>query len=484
MEIIVTDLEDLLYIRSVMDSYQYYPKELKIIQTNSVGNLNWTIWKDILFPSSIVSKTMIQNTNEKKNISQNLSFYLQQTQSRNLKIRTSSQSPNLILFLHPFQTFSQWNQIPKNIQTIHIFGNSETPLQIPYQDLLPITIQDHRQTQFWDKPQTSTFNTLFQISSSFSLNWISFDQKTENKSERMWEYMNRLFQRDLISFNPSIQTISPKISFEKKEEVKEIIIDTKRSIEEEYVLLDKLPASEKLSYYQKVIEPKLRAKPLDKPKKEELKTIQRIQMENEFILPLQEYAIFSFLWTLSQTKNSEERPSKIFLSKTKFTNLEHYNPLFADFIKNRVLKKTEDIGILTEWIYVEDVKTKWEGKIDNKDNLTKWREWIGMREREVEHLIYYIWMDDLKDIPEFMWKKREKIILLKNQEKNEVIEEAKKMKEFDILDFRFLLKYHGFVSDSYFEIAEREFNLIMKAKAIYGYKKGKNSFYDFCMELR
>ena len=483
MEIIANELEDVLYIRSVMDSYQYYPKELKIMQMNNIGNLNWKMWKDILFPTSMVSKTIIQNTNETKNVSQNLSFYLQQTESRNLKIRTSPQSTNLILFLHPFQTFSQWNQIPKHIQTIYIFGNSETPLLIPYQELLPTTIQDHRQSHFWDKPQPSTINTLFHISSFFSLNWIPFNQKTENKNERMWEYMNRLFQKDFITLNTSIP-ISPKISFEKKEEIKPIIIDTKRSIEEEYAILNQLPPSEKLSYYQKVIEPKLREKPIEKPKTEELKAIQKIHMEKEYLLPLQEYSIFSFLWTLGQIQNQEERPSKIFLSKTKFTNLEHSNPLFSDFIKNRVLKKTEEIGILTEWIREEDAKKKWDGNIGNKENLVKWKEWIGMRDREIEHSIYYIWMEDLKEIPEFMWKKREKIILLKNQEKNEVIEEAKKMKEFDILDLGYLLKYHGFVSDSYFEISERELNLILKAKAIYGYKKGKNSFYDFCMELR
>lgn len=484
MEIIATELEDLLYIRSVMDSYQYYPKELKL-----KGDINWIhLWKEILFPSSMIPKTMIESTNETKNLSQNLSFYLQQTQNRNLKIRTSSQSPNLILFLHPFQTFSQWNQIPKQIQTIHIFGNIETPLSIPYQELLPTTIQDHRQSQFWDKPHQNTINTintLFHISSSFSLNWISFDQKTEKKSERMWEYMNRLFQKEMISVNPSIlQIISPKIPMIQKEEVKPIVIDAKRSIEEEYEILHQLPAHEKLSYYQKVIESKLREKPVEKPKKEELKLIPKIQMEKEYLLPLQEYAIFTFLWTLSQTQNQEERPSKIFLSKTKFTHLQHSNSLFANFIKNKVLQKTEEMGIITEWIQAEDGKIKWEGKMENINHLIKWREWIEIREREIENSIYYIWMDDLKEIPEFMWEKKNKIILLKNQEKNEVIEEAKKMREFDILDLGFLLKYHGFVPDSYLEIAEREMNLILKAKAIYGYSKGKNSFYDFCMELR
>jgi hypothetical protein len=482
MEIIVTDLEDVLYIRSVMDSYQYYPKELKIMQMNNIGNLNWKMWKDILFPTSMVSKTIIQNTNETKNVSQNLSFYLQQTKSRNLKIRTSPQSTNLILFLHPFQTFSQWNQIPKDIQIIHIFGNSETPLLIPYQQLLPTMIQDHRQSQFWDRIHhyPSIFQRLLQTPSSFSINWIPFDQKTEKKSERMWEYLNRLFQRETISSNSSIQTISPKIP--QKEEVKPIILDLNRSIDEEYKILNQLPPSEKLSYYQRVIELKLRAKPIEIIKKEEVK--KRVQMEKEYLIPFQEYAIFTFLWTLSQTQYSDERPSKIFLSKPKFTHLEHSNSLFADFIKKRVLKKIEEMEISTEWIREEDTKTKWEGKVENKNHLTKWREWIGMKDREIEHSVYYIWMDDLKEIPSFMWEKREKIILLKNQEKNEVIEEMKKMREFDILDLGFLKRYHGFVSDSYFEIAERELNLIVKAKAIYGYKKGKNSFYDFCMELR
>ena len=55
MEIIVTELEDLLYIRSVMDSYQYYPKELKIMHISQhLGNLNWNIWKDILCRPSII----------------------------------------------------------------------------------------------------------------------------------------------------------------------------------------------------------------------------------------------------------------------------------------------------------------------------------------------------------------------------------------------------------------------------------------------
>lgn len=487
MEIVVTDVEDMLYLRSVMDSYQYYPKELKMI-----GSPSWNSWKEILFPQNVIGKVWIETNQEKKNVSQNLDFYLEQTKTRKLRIlpnQPNSLSKHLILFIHPSQPFTLWNQIPKNIDVIHILGDSYTPLSIPYASLLPIKVQDDRQPHFYEKLfyyPSMMQRLLFTIQSylTFSLNWIPFNQIPKTKDEKMWEYLNRIFQRDILE-------LSEDISFIPIEEKKTILQKTEfvenRSIEEDYQILNQLKPEEKLSYYQKVIEPKLRAKPVNKPemKREEAKKITpKMVMEKEYILTMNEYSIFTFLWTLAQMDTQEEMPCKVFISKTKFNLMEPTNPLFTHFIKNFFFKKIEEMKMVVEWFREDPSVTLWDGKIENKDNLMKWKKWMGMKEYEMEDPVFYIWMDGLKEIPSFFWETSEKVILLKHTEKNECIEEAKEWREFNILDFRFLQQYHGFVPNTYFETANREMDMILKAKSIYGYKRAKTSFYDFVMEFR
>lgn len=487
MEIVVSDVEDMFYLRSVMDSYQYYPKELKII-----GSPSWNSWKEIVFPKNVIEKVWIEINGEKKNVSQNLDFYLEQTKTRKLRIlpnQPNSLSKHLILFIHPSQPFTLWNQIPKNIEMIHILGDSYTPLSIPYASLLPIRVQDDRQPHFYEKIiyypsiMQRLFTTLLSHS-TFSLSSISFDQISKTKNEKMWEYLNRIFQRDILELSED-RSFTPieekKIIFQKMEFVEN------RSIEEDYQILHQLKPEEKLFYYQKVIEPKLRAKPVMKTeiKREEVKKIiPKMVMEKEYILTMNEYSIFTFLWTLAQMDTQEEMPCKVFISKTKFNLMEPTNPLFIHFVKNFFFKKIEEMKIVVEWFREDLSVTVWEGKIENKENLMKWKKWMGMKEYEMEHLVFYIWMDGLKEIPTFFWENKEKVILLKHTEKNKCIEEAKECREFDILDFRFLQQYHGFVPNTYLEIANREMDMILKAKSIYGYKQAKTSFYDFVMEFR
>ncbi len=495
MEIIVTDVEDMIYLRSVIDTYQYYPNQLTLKVSSS--NPIWIQWKDILFPNILIQKSILQLSSEKKDTSQHLSYYIEQTYLRKLKIQPKSNSTHksLILFLHPSIPIpsSFWNSLP-SLQFIFIFGDSTTPISIPYKQILPIRIQDYRQPQFYDNlflyPHIF-HHIISSLQSHFchSLNWIPFGKKIENKRDKMWEYLNELCGNENIVLEEKQIYSLPKI-----QKSHEIILKEERSIEEEYQILHELKPSEKLSYYQKMIEPKLKKREMKIEKKEEIKKEiippQKIEMKSIYILPLFEYSIFTFLWTLLQTNQPNERPEKIYISKTKLYSIENSNLIYFHFIKNIAFKKIYELGISIEmYIDSEDPSIQiWNSDsiLFEKKNLMKWKNWIGMKESyEMEISIYYICMDGLLEIPTFMWEKKNKILILKNQDKNEVIEEMKSMKEFDIYDMRFMNQYHGYIGDSYFEIMEREFEYIIQAKEVYGYRENKKrSFYDFVMEFR
>ncbi len=577
MELVVQSITDLFYMKSVCETFQYYPT-LQFYYPNQNMENEWTIWFRFLFPlNEGFHYTYQHSTTKEPHRLQNIHHYFNQIIEKNMIIKSIPQptenitKKRIIIIMDdgmiPDFIYEKMRDEKYQEYEIVVYGYKSIPIYFEnFIDKRLSHNHNHNHNQFLTNlPFIKEFIELITSKNNITISWNN--QQLNRNNISILHILHLLYTKPIISNNNQTNTftqsstiffinqiqqqtttsnilIKPhnKLIFEEdvkqeekqKEEQKEKSIEeAKRRWKEQFEKEQKqrqpqqpqqsphlhqspenqisLSSNFGQRSYPKVvsiIKKDRNSLELEEPQ-EHSEPIQSVislssnfdEYDEEYILPLDEYLFFalSYLMVFEEFKR---KIKKIWIPRMRLSALEQIQPGFHNFI-NLVLEKMKSIPnkqfpvfITNQEIENRDIK-QFEVKGDipkRNDKYEEWKSWIGINKMECENPIFYLVFDGIQEREFDLLKKKKmtKYVILKNNNLNSLLlDEMKKIKTMDVLDYRFLHQYHGYVYENYLENLTMEISFIEKSQRIIGFNNNNNNnnnnrkgYYDFLINFK